>query len=182
MDLFAHEIEMHPLTSWYEEFENASENLADTPELAEDCNMDLLTPEKRKAEEELESQPKMQRVSVIVPNPQVGAGQVEKEKNPQNQDGPQIDNSEVEHVDRSAFNEKLFSRQYKHRGSNDILVAGQQYKDRIMRLLDYYMKKHGSVTFFMVYECKLLKYNQDGEEEYSDVYFHSRNRRLIAME
>ena len=76
----------------------------------------------------------------------------------------------------------MFSRQYKHRGSNDILVAGQQYKERIMRLLDYYMKKHGSVTFFMVYQCKLLKYNQDGEEEYSDVYFHSRNRRLLSIE
>ena len=96
MDLFAHEIKMYPLTSWYEEFENASESLADTHELenilAEDCNMDLLTPEKRKAEDELESHPKMQRVSVIVPNPQIGTEQVEKEKNPQNQDGPQIEN------------------------------------------------------------------------------------------
>ena len=70
MDLFAHEIEMHPLTSWYEEVEEAptysleTENLisdialADTHELEnilnEDFNMDLLTPEKRKAEEERE--------------------------------------------------------------------------------------------------------------------------------
>ena len=83
MDLFAHEIEMHPLTSWYEEDELApvypmeTENLisdlalADTPDLEmmlnEDFNMDLLTPEKRKAEDDLQSQPK--RVSVIVQNP-----------------------------------------------------------------------------------------------------------------
>ena len=85
----------------------------------------------------------------------------EKEKNPQNE------NVDEEYVDKSAFNGKLFTRQYKHRGSNDILQAGQQYKVRIMRLLQHYMKKNGGVTFFMVYKCKLIKYNlEDDKEEY----------------
>ena len=86
-------------------------------------------------------------------------------------------------MDRSAFNERLYTRQYKHRGSNDILQAGQQYKVRIMRLLDHYMKKNGSVTFFMVYQCKLMKYNLDDDTVvYTEVYFHSRNRRLISIQ
>ena len=185
MDLFAHEIEMHSLTSWYEEDELApvypmeTENLisdlalADTPDLEmmlnEDFNMDLLTPEKRKADDDLQSQPK--RVSVIVPNPQAGAGNVEpeKEKNPEVQNNLDLPPSVEDHVDRSAFNERLFTRQYKHRGSNDILIAGQQYKERIMRLLDYYMEKHGPGSFFMVYHCRLLKYNPEGDEEYANV-------------
>ena len=44
------------------------------------------------------------------------------------------------------------------------------------------MKKNGGVTFFMVYKCKLLKYNPEGEEEYTEVYFHSKNRRLLSIE
>ena len=61
MELFAHEIEMHPLTSWYEEEDGVppcsigTENMIsdilmiETPNLEmmlnEDFNMDLLTPE-----------------------------------------------------------------------------------------------------------------------------------------
>ena len=28
----------------------------------------------------------------------------------------------------------------------------------------------------------LLKYNPEGEEEYANVYFHSRNRRMLSMD
>ena len=35
----------------------------------------------------------------------------------------------------------------------------------------------------MVYQCKLVKYNNDGEEmESTDVYFHSSTKRLFSME
>jgi hypothetical protein len=173
MGLFAHEFEMHPLSSWYEEVEESQMEpeivipdiaLADYPDL----EFNIHHPEKRKAEEDLQSQPK--RITATVSNPQVGAGYVEpeKEKNPQPENNV-VDNDTQEHVDRSAFNERLFTRQYKHRGSNDILIAGQQYKERIMRLLDYYMEKHGPGSFFMVYHCRLLKYNPEGDEEYANV-------------
>ena len=93
--------------------------------------------------------------------PQFGAGKVEpeKEKNPhpeyagraqeqdvgldsppvllpeeQNPEPLELENNDYQ--DMCAFNERLFSRQYKHRGSNDILQAG--------------------ATLFMVYKCKLL--------------------------
>ena len=35
----------------------------------------------------------------------------------------------------------------------------------------------------MVYQCKLVKYNNDEEEvESTDVYFHSSTKRLFSME
>ena len=38
-------------------------------------------------------------------------------------------------------------------------------------------------VFFMVYQCKLVKYNNDEEEvESTDVYFHSSTKRLFSME
>ena len=202
MDLFAHEFEMHPISSWSEEVD--SEELMDLEDIESDAS------KKRKSSDDESPIPqKCQRVSVIVPNPnvpQVGAGKVEpeKEKNPQPEDTGRAQEQDVgldsppvllpeeqnpeplepennDYQDRTAFNERLFSRQYKHRGSNDILQAGQQYKVRMMRLLEHYMKKNGGVTFFIVYKCKLLKYNPEGEEEYTEVYFHSRNRGLFSI-
>ena len=102
-------------------------------------------------------------MSVIVPNPnvpQAGTGKVEpeKEKNPHVEDAGRVQEQDVgldsppvflpeennpeplepenpqDYQDRSAFNERLFARQYKHRGSNDILQAGQQshYPDFVL--------------------------------------------------
>ena len=55
LDLFVHEIEQHPITSWHEEEDAVPENMIsdilmmETPNLEmmlnEDFNMDLLTPE-----------------------------------------------------------------------------------------------------------------------------------------
>ena len=61
----------------------------------------------------------------------------EKEKNPQHK--PEGGN-ESEFVDRKSFNERLFTRQYKHRGSHDIPVVGKKYKKIIMNKLEDYMK------------------------------------------
>ena len=201
MELFAHEFEMHPISSWVEEVDSDVD--------LEDIDSDA-SKKRKSSDDESPIQQKCPRVSVIVPNPnvpQVGTGKVEpeKEKNPQPEDAGRIQEQDVgldsppvllpeeqnpeplepennDYQDRTAFRERLFSRQYKHRGSNDILQAGQQYKVRIMRLLQHYMKKNGGVTFFMVYKCKLLKYNPEGEEEYTEVYFHSKNRRLLSIE
>merc|ERR1712081_41934 len=145
-----------------------------------------------RVEPEKEKNPPQENEDLLVQNQEKDSHQVEpeKEKNPpQENEGLLVQNQEnvgeevEEYVDRSAFNERLYTRQYKHRGSNDILQAGQQYKVRIMRLLDHYMKKNGSVTFFMVYQCKLMKYNLDDDTVvYTEVYFHSRNRRLLSIQ
>merc|ERR1712081_106575 len=145
-----------------------------------------------RVEPEKEKNPPQENEGLRLQNHEKDSHQVEpeKEKNPQQEnEGLLVQNQEnvgeevEEYVDRSAFNERLYTRQYKHRGSNDILQAGQQYKVRIMRLLDHYMKKNGSVTFFMVYQCKLMKYNlEDDTVVYTEVYFYSRNRRLISIQ
>merc|ERR1711954_566362 len=46
----------------------------------------------------------------------------EKEKNPEQEN---VREDVEEYVDKSAFKGRLFLRQYKHRGSNDILQVGQ---------------------------------------------------------
>ena len=94
-----------------------------------------------------------------------------------------IPNVEKEYIDRSAFNERLFTRQFKNRGSNDIMLVGEKYKVQIMRLLEHYMKKHGALTFFIVIQCELVKPSTEGEEDvYKDTYFHGKNRRLLTLE
>ena len=86
-------------------------------------------------------------------------------------------------IDLLLIKKKLYARQFKPTNKSDILQAGQQYKVRINRLLQHYMNENGAITFFMVYKCKLIKYNlEDDKEEYTEVYFHSRNRRLLSIE
>ena len=44
------------------------------------------------------------------------------------------------------------------------------------------MKNHRQLTFFMVYWCKMRKIDPEGIEEINDVFFHSRNRRLLSID
>ena len=113
--------------------------------------------------------------SIIETNQQFGAGRVEPEK----EKNPQQENVDEEVEDKYAFNGRLFSRQYKHRGSNDILQVGQQYKSKIRETVQEHIN-HG-IRFYIVYKVELEKYH-DGEEESTDVYLHSGNMRLLDME
>ena len=90
--------------------------------------------------------------------------------------------NEDEFIDKVAFNEKLFTREYKHKGSHDILLVGKKYKTKIMNKLEDYMKNNNQLTFYMVYKCKLIKFNAEGIEEIKDVFFPIRNRRLLHMD
>ena len=136
---------------------------------------------------------KCPRMSVIAPNSnisQIGTGndagsshqvEPEKEKNPENEAGPQVE-PENEYKDKTAFKEKLFQRDYKHRGSHDIPTVGVKYRKRIKKILEYYMKKHKQVTFYQVYKVKLTKFNAEGEEVSVHVFLNSRNRRLLNIQ
>ena len=64
--------------------------------------------------------------SIIETNQQFGAGRVEpeKEKNPQLEIEDDLEDDENnEFVDRSAFNGKLYARQFKPTGKKDISMA-----------------------------------------------------------
>ena len=114
--------------------------------------------------------------SINETNQQFGAGRVEPEK----EKNPQQENVDEEVEDKYAFNGKLFTRQYKHRGSNDILKVGQQYKSKIRETVQEHIK-HG-IRFYIVYIVELEKYDTDLDEETQDVYLNSGNRRLLNME
>ena len=135
---------------------------------------------------------KCPRMSLITPNSnnsQIGTGndaissyqvEPEKEKNPENEAESQVE-EQNEYKDKSAFEEKLFHREYTHRGSHDIPTVGIKYRRRIKKLLEYYMKMHKQVTFYQVYKVKLTKFNAEGEEVNAAVFLHSRNRRLLNI-
>ena len=74
MELFAHEFEMHPISSWVEEVDSDVD--------LEDIDSDA-SKKRKSSEDESPILQKCPRISVIVPNPnvpQVGAGKVEPEK------------------------------------------------------------------------------------------------------
>ena len=128
-----------------------------------------------RVEPEKEKNPPQENEDLLVQNQEKDSHQVEPEK----EKNPQHENVDEEYVDKSALNGKLFTRQYKHRGSNDILKVGQQYKSKIRETVQEHIN-HG-IRFYIVYKVELEKYH-DGEEESTDVYLHSGNRRLLHME
>ena len=77
--------------------------------------------------------------SMIETNQQFGAGRVEPEKEKNQQQENEHEN--IEYVDRSAFNGKLYTRQFKPTNKRDIKMAGKQYKLMIESLIRQHMKK-----------------------------------------
>ena len=100
----------------------------------------------------------------------------EKEKNPQQEN---VREDVEEYVDQSAFEGRLFSRRYKHRGSNDILQAGQQYKSKIRETVQEHINR--GIRFYIVYEVELEKYGDGEEDDNKTVHLHSANRRILNM-
>merc|ERR1711954_548396 len=96
--------------------------------------------------------------SIIETNQQFCAGRVE----PENEKNPQQENVDEEVEDKYAFKGRLFSRQYKHRGSDDILQVGQQYKSKIRETVQEHIDR--GIRFYIVYQCKMVKCNNDEEE------------------
>merc|ERR1711954_370493 len=95
----------------------------------------------------------------------------EKEKNPQQEN---VGEDVEEYVDQPAFKGRLFSRQYKHRGSSDILQVGQQYKSKIRETVQEHINR--GIRFYIVYEVELEKYGDGEEDDNKTVYLHSANR------
>ena len=117
--------------------------------------------------------------SIIETNQQFGAGRVEpeKEKNPQQEN---VDEEVEEYVDISAFNGKLFTRQFKPTNSNNILTTGEKYKPKIREKFQEYINQ--GIRFYLVYKVELEKYDADWEEDTKTVYLNSANRRIFDME
>ena len=70
-----------------------------------------------------------------------------KGKNPELK--PEEGNND-EFIDKAEFNEKLFTREYKHKGSHDILLVGKEYKTKIKQKIEEYINKHNQLTLCMM--------------------------------
>merc|ERR1712082_460509 len=146
------------------------------PRENEDLHVQNQEKDSHQVEPEKEKNHPQENEDLLVQNQEKDSHQVEPEK----EKNPQHENVDEEYVDKSAFNGKRFTRQYKHRGSNDILKVGQQYKSKIRETVQEHIN-HG-IRFYIVYKVELEQYNHDGEEESTDVYLDSGNRRLLNME
>ena len=135
-----------------------------------------------RVEPEKEKNPEQENEELLEQSHENDSHQVEpeKEKNPQQENGGGVDEEVEEYVDRSAFNGKLFTRQFKPTNSNDILTTGEKYKPKIREKVQEYIN-HG-IRFYLVYKVELEKYDADWEEDTKKVYFHSANRRITDME
>merc|ERR1711954_499954 len=111
-----------------------------------------------RVEPEKEKNPPQENEGLLLQNQEKDSHHVEpeKEKNPpQENEGLIVQNQEndgkevVEYVNKSAFKGTLFSRQYIHRGSNDILQVGQQYKSKIKETVQEHINR--GIRFYIVY-------------------------------
>ena len=66
-------------------------------------------------------------------------------------------------------------------GSNNILWASQKYKQIVRNVLKQHIKKKKApVTFSILCQIKLVKYNNEEDDlESTDVYYHSTTKRVI---
>ena len=68
-----------------------------------------------------------------------------------------------------------------NRGDNDILQASQKYKQRVKYLIEQHIKKKkGAVTFSIECQIKLVKYNCEGDEEFTKVFLNT--EKLLAID
>ena len=108
-----------------------------------------------RVEPKKEKNPQQENEEILEQSQENDSHQVEpeKEKNPQQENGGGVDeevDENNEYVDRSAFNEKLYARQFKPTGKKDIYMAGKQYKVKIESLIRQQIEK-SAVSFFKVY-------------------------------
>ena len=99
-------------------------------------------------EPEKEKNPKQENEELLEQSHENDSHQVEpeKEKNLQQEN---VDEEVEEYVDKSAFNGKLFTRQFKPTNSNDILTTGEKYKPKIRVRVQEYTNQ--GIRFYLVY-------------------------------
>merc|ERR1711954_21547 len=148
------------------------------PQENEDLHVQNQEKDSHRVEPEKEKNPPQENEDLLVQNQEKDSHQVEpeKEKNPKQEN---VREEVVEYVDKSAFKGTLFSRQYKHMGSNDILQVGQQYKSKIKETVQEHINR--GIRFYIVYVVELEKYGDGEEDDNKTVHFHSANRRILNM-
>ena len=93
--------------------------------------------------------------------------------------GPLEDESADEY--ESCFEGTLSSRIWNHRGTQDILIALQKFKERMRNATWTELKKHKGIQFYITIQTTLFKTNQNGNVEKRQPYFCGKNRRMLGM-
>ena len=93
--------------------------------------------------------------------------------------GPVEDEPADEH--QSCFDGTLSSRIWNNRGTHDILIALQKYKERMKNATWTELKKHKGIQFHIVVQATLFKIQRDGNVEKRQPYFCGKNRRMLDM-
>ena len=88
--------------------------------------------------------------------------------------GPLEDDAADEH--QSCFDGTLSSRIWNNRGTHDILIALQKYKERMRNATWTKLKKHKGIQFHFIVQATLFKIQQDGNVEKRQPHFCGKNR------
>ena len=120
-------------------------------------------------------------------NKQYGEGKTPQE-NPtagnhdQNNQLKQANKEDHTYEENSSFNQLLLERIYKNIECHDILVCLKQFKEKHFRqLFQDYFNKFRWCKFYIVVQCNLEKFNQDGFVADASPYFHSKTMRMHGM-
>ena len=93
--------------------------------------------------------------------------------------GPNEDEPSDEN--QSCFGGSLYTKIWNHKGSKDILIVMEKYKQRCKNSTWFHLKQHNGITFYITLETTLFKTKQNGEIETRKAYFCGKNRRLLDM-
>ena len=93
--------------------------------------------------------------------------------------GPNEDEPSDEN--QSCFGGSLYTKIWNHKGSKDILIMMEKYKQRCKNSTWFHLKQHNGITFYITLETTLFKIKQNGEIETRKVYLCGKNRRMLDM-
>ena len=80
---------------------------------------------------------------------------------------------------KSAFNKKMYKKNWKPRGLKDLLKDFVHYKGGIQRSLDIHLKKFGPFKFYITFGVKHYKIDKEEVRKETYTYFSSQTRTLL---
>ena len=103
------------------------------------------------------------------------------EQNNQGQDN-ETNRQNPTYEENSSFNQLLLERIYRNIKCHDILVClGDLIEEHFRELFEDYFKKFRWCKFYIVVQCNLEKFNQDGFVGEASPYFHSKTVLMQGM-
>ena len=81
---------------------------------------------------------------------------------------------------KSCFNNKIYAKIWKHRGTSDLLGALKKYRELIQRSIFHHLNKHGPLKFYVTLKVHLYKLdNKSGDRMNEEVYLNGMTRSIM---